>query len=312
MTDFNENNVIKFCGNCGKKLIENASFCAYCGFSIDMGIQKQGQTQKIANLTEPSKVHDYPVTHQGPGVPYTPYVKEKIVPRPFFTNFRGAILTPKTDLPLIAAKPNLFQPLILNLIIGILSSVAMVVLFSKMSITISPAFYDSLPSDIYPVEFDVNLLNRIMTISVMIFSPLVALAQWLIYSFILWILFSIFGSDIESYNRNFRKMATITGWAQIPMILHQVMAILTTTLFMNDGTIEYQSLTETIITGGEFPLSISLVQQGIQILLLVWSVVIIYYGIKSLGSLRTNPTTISVIYGVIVFVFSILLAFTAI
>ena len=312
MSDFNENNIIKYCGNCGKKLIENASFCAYCGFSMENRKPKEGQTQKMADWQIPTRNQDYSITHQGPGVPYTPYRKERVQPRPFFTNFKGAVLTPKTDLPLIAAKPNLSQPLILNFFIGLLSSVALVVLFSKMNVTISPTFYDSLPNDIYPVEFDINNLNQIMTISVMILAPLMFLIQWLLYSIILWVLIAIVASDILSSDRNFRKMATITGWAQIPAILQQLTSIVVSTFFMTEGTIEYQSITETVITGGELPSLIDLLEQGIQIFLLLWSVLLVYYGIKSIDSMKTSPATISMIYGIVIFIFSILLSFTSI
>jgi hypothetical protein len=312
MSDFNENNVIKYCGNCGKNLIKNASFCAYCGSSIEIGRQKEPQTQRTAGFNLPTNDQDYSITHQMPGVPYTPYIKEKIHPRPFLTNFKGAIFTPKTDLPLISAKPNIYQPFILNFFIGLLSSVALVILFSKMNVTISPTFYDSLPNDLNPVEFDINNLNQILTISIMILAPLMFLVQWLLYSIILWVLIAIFASDILSSDRNFKKIATITGWAQIPMILQQITAIVVSTFFMTDGTIEYQSITETVITGGELPLLIDLLEQVIQIFLLLWSVLLVYYGIKSIGSMKTSPATISMIYGIVIFIFSILLSFTSI
>ena len=60
---------------------------------------------------------------------------------------------------------------------------------------------------------------------------------------ILWVLVTIFASDILSSDRNFRKMATIAGWAQIPVILQQITSIVVSIIFMTDGTIEYQSLT---------------------------------------------------------------------
>ncbi|MHA2165317.1 MAG: YIP1 family protein [Candidatus Hodarchaeales archaeon] len=310
MSDFNENNVIKYCGNCGKNLIEKASFCAYCGFSIEIRKQKEPQTQRTADFNIPTNDQDYSITHQRPGVPYTPYIKERIQPRPFLTNLKGAVLTPKTDLPLIAAKPNLSQPLILNMIIGLLSSVAMVIMLSKMKITLSPTFFDSLTTDLDPSVFNINELEQILTTSVMIFAPIMVLAQWLIYSLILWLLISIFAPDIISSDRNFRKMATITGWAQIPMILQQITSILMSSFFLTDGRIEYLSITETVVTGGEIPLLLNLLQQGIQIFLLLWSVLLIYYGIKSVGTMKTNPATISMAYGMIVFIFSILLSFT--
>ena len=110
MTDFKDNKGIKYCGNCGKKLIENAVFCAYCGFSLEIGKPVGGQNRKSADLTIPTNDQDYSITHQEPVVPYTPYHIERIQPRPFLDNFKGALVSPKTDLPLIASKPNLSQP----------------------------------------------------------------------------------------------------------------------------------------------------------------------------------------------------------
>jgi hypothetical protein len=310
MSDFNENNVIKYCGNCGKNLIENASFCAYCGSSIVIGKQKEPQTQRTADFNISTNDHDYSITHQRPGVPYTPYIKEKIQPRPFLINFKGAVLTPKTDLPLIAAKPNLSQPLILNLIIGLLSSVAMVIMLSKMKITLAPTFFDSLTADFDPSVFNINELEQMLVISTPMFAPLETIFRWLLYSTILWVLFSIFASDIASPDRNFRKMATITGWAQIPMILQQITTILLYSFFLTDGEIIYQSMTEiSILAGGEIPELINLLLQGFQVLLLLWSVLLIYYAIKSTGSMKTSPATISMIYGITLFILTILLSF---
>ena len=144
MTDSNGKNVVKFCGNCGKKLIEQASFCAYCGFSIGIRKSEQNQTQEIGYTSETFRDQTFSISHEKPGVPTTPYLEKKIQPRPFFTNFRGAILTPKSDLPLIANIPNISQPLILNLIIGFLSGLAMFVMLTKVKITFSSAFFDSL------------------------------------------------------------------------------------------------------------------------------------------------------------------------
>ena len=309
MSDLNENNVIKYCGNCGKNLIENASFCAYCGSSIEIKKQKEPQTLKTADFNIPTNGQGHSVTHQRPGVPYTPYIKERIQPRPFLTNFKGAILTPKIDLPLIAAKPNLSQPLILNMIIGLLSSVAMVIMLSKMKITLSPTFFDSLTTDLDPSVFNINDLEQMLAISTPIFAPLETLFRWLLYSIILWVLFSIFASDIASPDRNFRKMATITGWAQIPMILQQITSILLYSFFLTDGEIVYQSMTEIrIVTGGDLEL-LNILLLGIQTLLLLWSVLLIYYAIKSVGSMKTSPATISMIYGIVMFILTILLSF---
>ncbi len=310
MTDFKDNKGIKYCGNCGKKLIENAVFCAYCGISLEIGKPVGGQNRKSADLTIPTNDQDYSITHQEPVVPYTPYHIERIQPRPFLDNFKGALVSPKTDLPLIASKPNLSQPLILNMIIGLLSGVAMLIMLTKVKITISPTFFDSLINGVNPADFDINQLQQILVLSTPILAPIEALVRWILYSLILWVLVKIFASDIVSSERKFKKMATITGWAQIPMILQQITSIVLYTFFLTDGEIVYQSMTEiSVVTGGEIPWLLNLLIQGLQTFLLLWSVLLIYYGIKSLGSMKTNPTTISMIYGIVIFIFTILLSF---
>ena len=310
MTNIEDNNDIKYCGNCGKKLIEKAAFCAYCGFSLEGGTPNDVQIRKPVDLTIPTRDQNYQITPQEPGVQYSPYIKEKIQPRPFLENFQGAIVSPKTDLPLIASKPNFRQPLILNVIIGLFSSVAMLIMLSKVKITLSPAFIESLANDVSQTNFDVNEFEQMLAFSMPIFTPIEAIIRWLLYSLILWVLISIFASDIISTDRNFKKMATITGWAQIPMILQQITSILMYTFFLTDGEIVYQSMTEiSVVSGGELPWFINLLLQGIQTLLLLWSVLLIYYGIKSLGSMKTNPATVSMIYGIIIFIFTIVLFF---
>ena len=105
-------------------------------------------------------------------------------------------------------------------------------------------------------------------------------------------------------------MATITGWAQIPMILQQITSIFVYFFYLTDGEIVYESMTEiNFISGGEIPLVINLLLQGIQIFLLLWSVLLVYYGIKSIGSMKTNSATISMVYGIIIFIFTIFLPF---
>ncbi len=310
MTNFEANKVIKYCGNCGKKLMENAVFCAYCGFSLEKGKPEEGQNYKSAEYSIPANDQEYPITHQEPRVPFSPYQKERIQPRAFLVNFQGAIVSPKTDLHLIASIPNLRQPLILNIIIGLLSGVAMLVMQSKMKITFTSAFIDSLTNDLNQANFDINEFKQILAILTPIAAPILTLIMWLFYTSILWFLFSIFASDIVSSDRIYKKIATITGWAQIPMILQQITSILMYFFFLTDGEIVYQSMTEiNIISGGEIPLVINLLLQGIQIFLLLWSVLLVYYGIKSIGSMKTNPATISMVYGIIIFIFTIFLPF---
>ncbi len=310
MTNFKDNKVIKYCGNCGKKLIENAVFCAYCGFSLEKEKLREVQYLKPADSTLPTNDQDNIITHQEPGAPYTHYSTGKIQPRPFLENFKGAIVSPKTDIPLIASKPNLHQPFILNIIIGLLLGVAMLIMLTKIKITISPAFIDPLLNDPNQVNFDIKELEQMLAIFTPLFAPIFTIIMWLLYSLTLWLLVSIFASDIVSSDRNFKKMATITGWAQIPMILHQITSILMYIFFLTEGEMVYLSMTETVVTGGEMPLVINLLLQGAQIFLLLWSVLLIYYGIKSLGSIKTSPTTISMVYGIIVIIFTVLLPFS--
>jgi hypothetical protein len=307
MSNFKDTKAIKYCGNCGKELIENAVFCAYCGFSLETGKTKEEQNRKLTDFSIPTNVQDYSITHQERRLPFTDYQIERSRPRPFFQNFKGAIVSPKTDFPLITSKPNLLQPLILNIIIGILSGVAMLIMLDKVKITLSQEFFDSLTTGLDSSGFNINELEQIMALTTPIMAPIESIIRWILYSSVLWIIVSIFASSIASSDRNFKKMATITGWAQIPMILQQIASILVNFFFLTEGEIIYESMTDvTIVSGGEISPLLNFLLQGVQTLLLLWSILLIYYGIKSLGSMNTSPTTICMIYGIAVFVITIL------
>ena len=88
---------LKFCGNCGKPLLTNAMFCAYCGAQIPE-IETMNLPYKELHEFEPSISRIEPL-------------------RPFLQNFRGILLSPTKEIPQIITRPNLTQPIIINVLI---------------------------------------------------------------------------------------------------------------------------------------------------------------------------------------------------
>ncbi len=277
--------IMKFCGNCGKKLLENATFCAYCGAPIP----------KIGDST--------PL--QG-AIPYVMTKSMEITSRrPFLDNFRGALLTPKEEMPQIVLSPNYSQPLLVNLLVGILTAIALGIFFSKYEIIFSDSFFNFLPGT---EEINLSEYMELYKVLLPIFTPISTLMNWLVLSLILWLLHKIFASDIDSKARNYKTMATIVGWAQIPMIIYQFITIIYNMFFVSrGGQIIFQSLGEMEIISPEGGTSFlfDALLFGIEIMVILWSLILIYYAIKSLGSFKSNPLAICVIYGVLSFLLPI-------
>jgi hypothetical protein len=279
LMDQNENlPIMRYCGNCGKALIANATFCAYCGAPIP----------KTGDLF-PS---------QG-STPYIVIKTPEITPRhPFLDNFRGAIFTPKIKMPQIASSPNYSQPLLVNLIVGFLTVIGLMIFFSKYEIIFSESFFTFLPTNETDITEYMDLYKVLLPIS----SPISTLINWLILSLLLWLLHAIFASDLNSNARNYKTMATIVGWAQIPMIINQVITIIYNQFLLSSGgQVVFRSIGEMEISapGGGADVLFDTLLLGIEILLILWSLVLIYYAIKSLGSFKSNPIVICAIYGVL-------------
>jgi len=278
MSTMNQNErspIMRYCGNCGKELLAKATFCAYCGAPIP----------KIGAIPTP----------QG-GIPYLVEEKSEITPRrPFLVNFRGAILTPKTAMPQITSSPNYTQPILINLLVGILFAIGLFIFFGKFEIIFSDTYLDALPLEIFPDESILSEYESFYTFFMPITSIIYPLLISLLLSLILWALHAIFASDLNRNDRNYKKMVTIVGWAQIPLIFNR---IITGILYFlsQGGTIEYYSVFEREIRANIPIDQFSLVLMLITIL---WSLVFIYFSIKSLGSKKSNPLTICMIFGIL-------------
>ncbi len=273
-----ESQVIGYCGECGKKLIANATFCAYCGAPIP----------KIGGFIPPQANIPYTITN----------TREVSPPQPFLSNFLNVISTPKEKMPGIASSPNLSQPLLVNIIIGILAFIAMSILIYNSTVSLDASLLTLIPSD----ELSVQEFTDLFKISIPFSAPIVILLNWLILSLILWILHAFFASDLSSYDRDFKTMATIVGWAQIPNIFHQLVTIVVHYFVLSPGgEINIGSFGQMEITppAGSSDILSRTILYGSGILFIFWSLVLIYYGIKSLGSDKANPVTICSIYGVL-------------
>ena len=274
--NFNESTpIMKFCGNCGKKLLENATFCAYCGAPIS----------KVGDVTP----------HQGE-IPHIMTRSMKISPqRPFLANFRGALLTPKEEMPQIVSSPNFSQAFLLNLLIGILAAIALWIFYNKFEIFFSDSFINLIPLDVGDEEITLSELKNLYKVLLPISALISIIINWLILSLILWILHVIFASDLDSNMRNYKTMATMVGWAQIPLIIHQFITIIIFILSPG-GQVIFNSIWERVIINGVPFADFFLV---IDIMAILWSAVLLYYAIKSLGSVKANPLFICVIYGIL-------------
>jgi hypothetical protein len=270
--------IMRFCGNCGKELVSNAAFCAYCGAPI-------------------AKVQDFS-SHQA-DIQYI--VTKPVEERPrrsFLTNFRGALVTPREEMPQISSSPNYLQPFLLNLIIGLITAFALLIFYSKFDIKFSESFLDSMvPFGMGTGDASIEELKDFYRYLLPISSIFAILLNWIIMSIILWILNAILASDLPSEIRRFKKMATIAGWAQIPLIFTQIITMLFY-LFSPGGEVIYNSIWEREIISS---VSIDVISPIIVIAAIIWSVALIYYAIKSLESAKSNPLVICLIYGILYF-----------
>ena len=118
MSDDFQKTTPRFCGNCGQKLLEGATFCAYCGSQVppvdSTGIVSSKPSSGYTPI--PPSVSD----RVSPAYP-TPYGPPKIKtepPLPFTQHFQGVLLSPQLEMPRILKRPNLKHPFFIVLIAG--------------------------------------------------------------------------------------------------------------------------------------------------------------------------------------------------
>ncbi|MFW9902837.1 MAG: YIP1 family protein [Candidatus Thorarchaeota archaeon] len=297
----------KFCGNCGQKLLEGATFCAYCGTPVP-AIDSTGVTSTKSS----TQFTSMPSTVTDRGVPayQTPYRLERIVkdpPLPFIQHFQGALFSPQLEMPRIAKRPNLKQPLLVVLIVGIIAGAASFLLFSKVTFTpeFTKDFFQSIGS-----STDLGIENEsLMQMSLMmgaLISPVGYIINWIIInSLILWILHTLISSQLPSHERNFKLMATIAGWSFLPLIFDELIYLIFVVLFIPATTVN--SMAE--LTGLESLGSVGaagLILLVISFIFQIWSAVLVYFASKSIDPERYHATIIAVLYAIVPYIVSYL------
>lgn len=295
-----------FCGSCGQKLLEGATFCAFCGTRVQTMTSPSASTQKTppeyTRLTTP-RPSSYPPQYSIDQVTSEP-------PLPFLQHFRGVLLQPNEEMPRVTKRPNLGQPFLIIIINGLLAGIALFILFSKVTITFSAEFYNSLgfPQDALG-EINIEDYMELTFMLSALLTPIDMLINWLISSFILWGILSLLASDVPSSMRKFRVTMTISGWASLPQIVGGILDIGNNLIFVSRSTVIVNSIADTAAiaaTGTDTP--IGLIVLLVNFLLLFWSALLAYFAIKSLKSEGSQAVIITAIYTVVLFFFPVLLS----
>ncbi|MFX1506166.1 MAG: YIP1 family protein [Promethearchaeota archaeon] len=300
----------KFCGNCGQKLLGGATFCAYCGTQVPTT-----DSTTVISAKPSTQFTSMPSTRTDRGIPayQAPYRPERIVtepPLPFIQHFQGVLLSPQLEMPRIAKRPNLKQPFLVVLIVGIIAAAASFLLFSK--VTFSPEFTEDFfrgmgySSDLIEgIEME-SLMQTSLMLGAFI-SPVGYIVNWIIInSIILWILHALISSKIPSHERNFRIMATIAGWSFLPLIFDELIYLISIVLIPATTVNSMAELTALETLGpvggaGLILLVVSLVFQ-------IWSAVLVYFASKSIDAEGYHAVIIAVLYAIVPYIFSFLLS----
>ncbi|MFX0210597.1 MAG: YIP1 family protein, partial [Candidatus Hodarchaeota archaeon] len=302
----------KFCGNCGQKLLEGATFCAYCGTPVpatdSTGVISAKQSTQFTSM--PSTVTDRGVPAYQP-----PYRPERIVtepPLPFIQHFQGALLSPQLEMPRIAKRPNLKQPFLVVLIVGIIAGAASFLLFSK--VTFSPEFtedfFQSMGYSADLIEgFDMESLMQTSLMMGAFISPVGYIVNWIIInSIILWILHALISSQVPSHERNFRTIATIAGWSFLPLIFDELIYLIFVVLFIPATTVNSMAELTALETLGSVG-GAGLILLVISLIFQIWSAVLVYFASKSIDPEGYHATVIAVLYAIVPYIFSYLFSF---
>ncbi|UCG03020.1 MAG: zinc ribbon domain-containing protein [Candidatus Heimdallarchaeota archaeon] len=302
----------RFCGNCGQKLLEGATFCAYCGTQVP-AIDSTGIPS--SRPSTPSTSIPPTVTDRGVQAYQASYRPDRMItepPLPFTQHFQGVLISPQLEMPRIAKRPNLKQPFLVVLIVGIIAGISSFLLFSK--VTFSPQFAeDFIQSMGYSSDliegFDIESLMQTSLMMGAFVSPLGYIINWIIInSIVLWILHAIFSSQVPSQERNFKIMATIAGWSFLPLVFDELIYLLFVILFVPATTVNsFAELTALETFGsvggmGIFLLFISLIFQ-------IWSAILVYFASKSIDAKGYHAAIIAVLYAIVPYVISYLFSF---
>ena len=300
----------KFCGNCGQKTLEGATFCAYCGAPIP-AINTPGSV----TTRQPSEhTPTYPSSSPRNIFPYSaPYKPSSITTEPalpFFQHFQGVLLSPHLEMPKIVKRPNFGQPFILVILTGILLGVTIFLYFSKVTIVTTPEFEQAYLSSVglTPDMLEGIDLATLLQFSFMLGAPLGILIDWMVFNtLILWILHAIFSSQTPSYMRNFKTMVTITGWSFLPYIFEELIRLVYVALIVPQSSItitnfEELAILDTLGITGIFASIFFLLWIGFNI----WGAMIVYFGVKSNIPEGSNAIIITILYFIIPLILSFL------
>ncbi|NHJ01931.1 MAG: zinc ribbon domain-containing protein [Candidatus Heimdallarchaeota archaeon] len=302
----------RYCGNCGKEILQNATFCAYCGEKVPQ-IDSQGVIKTpSSSYSDSSRISTIPYD-SGRSFPYQ-YGDRREPPLPFLQHFRGVITAPQKEMAEIAKRPNLGQPIILIVIVGLIGGFASYILFSKMNITFSSAFFESMGMD-PSGPLDPSTLADIMQFSLLLgafTAPLNFLFEWIINSLILWGLFAIISSSIPSYQRNFKTAATIIGWTYLPSIIEEIFNLAYYAFFIEPMTLTVNSSADliaidTIGTSGET----GIIFFVLGIIFHLLGVILIYFAAKAIDNQGSHAIFIALIYAIIPYILTFISLFAA-
>lgn len=295
----------QFCGNCGQKLLKGATFCAYCGTPVPSAETPGAVTPKSPSeySTMPPTVP--PGTHPAYPPTYRPGYQMTEPPLPFLQHFQGVLLSPRLEMSRIAKRPGLKQPLVIVLISGILASIATIILFSRIDFT--PEFIDDMfsslgySSDMFDdLDMDMQSFIRITFMLNGIFMPLSYLIAWIIVNtFILWILHAIISPEVSSHERNFKIIATITGWAFLPRVFEELINVFLVVFFIPQTEVSNMSdLTaiESFESAGELSPILLIISLLIIFISLIWSCLLVYFGSKTIDPEGSHAVVIIILY----------------
>ena len=301
----------RYCGNCGQKLLEGATFCAYCGTPVpsvsSTGVVSSKSSTPFSSM--PPKVTDRGIpTYQ------TPYRAERIAtepPLPFLQNFQGVLLSPQMEMPRITKRPNLKQPFLVVFIVGLIAAIASVIIFSK--VTFAPGFADEFfegmgySSELFE-EIDMGSLMQTSLMMGAFLTPLTYLFNWIIInSVILWILHAIISSQVPSQERNFKIMATIAGWSFLPLIFDEIVYLLFVVFFVPETTVNNMAELTALETFGAVG-GLTIILLLISLIFQIWSAVLVYFASKSIDIEGYHAAIIAILYAIVPYVFSYLIS----
>lgn len=286
----------RFCGNCGQKLLEGATFCAYCGTPVPSA------DQTVIAVSKPSSEYTTPPPSFSPRpTPSRAYQRVPTEPpNPFAQHFQGVLLSPQFEMPRIAKRPNISQPFLIVLLSGIIAGIAIYLLISKSTMEFSPAFVDSLGLSGLDIDME-EYLQFIQTI-IAFSTPLGILFSWLLGSLVLWILQAIFSSKIPSHERNFKTMLTIVGWSFLPRIFNELTRLITFVFLVEPTTYVLNDILD--VSALSFPLGIAGdILFFADLIFLIWGVGLVYFAVKSIDPEGSHAVIIGIIYAVFLFLF---------